>query len=424
MPYISPVAAVAITALAASTNSTLRAKLITFLKSRILSWRSIAIVLALLNLKNLPFIWHIRLFKGIWYHVYGQPTDIPPNALFKFSITRSHTPLWEMDYNLHKSNSTYFTDADIARTHLVTALLRKGILDVGKVPGEEATTWNLSTAIRRKTKDKSIKALATSGVETATTGVSTPGGAKRTLTEEEFKAIVQKPGPLLMALGSVACFFHREIVPYRQYEIWTRLLTWDRKWMYIVSYFVEAGALQPKDFILQPWRSGKNVQKVKEGETLEEKRQRVRGKVLATSIATYVVKKGRLTLPPEIVLQRSHMLPPRPVGMPSAVFGLSTEKNSPSTPAGEFSDPGINGTTSSDNGLNAGSVNSILEESLFPEVDSDNTAQPWTWDIVEKERLRGLKFAQAFDGLNALREEFDAGEGSALGVFGDRFGIL
>ena len=32
-----------------------------------------------------------------------------------------------MDYNLHKSNSTYFADLDVARAHAVGAVIRTGL---------------------------------------------------------------------------------------------------------------------------------------------------------------------------------------------------------------------------------------------------------------------------------------------------------
>jgi hypothetical protein len=337
-----------------------------------------------------------------------------------------------MDYNLHKSNSTYFSDMDVARTHLVTAFLRDGINKVGKRPGEENVSWKLSSgAATRKEETKggaTIATLSASGVETAGKGADTPVRvpSTRAMTEQEFIEISRQPGNLLVALGSVAGFFHREIVPYKQYEIWTRLLTWDRKWMYMVSYFVEAGTFHPEEFVLQPWRKGrKSKSKAREGgggggETLEQQRQRMRGKVYATMIATYVIKKGRLTIPPEIVLQKSGMLPARPPGAPSAAFFTPpAEAPSSRTPENEATSSEASATSLPA----AESVASLLEESLFPETASSDD-EAWTWEKADKERRRGLRFAQAFDGLNVLRDEFDAGNGSVLGVFGDSLGIF
>src|ERR1700743_1360053 len=82
-----------------------------------------------------------RIFRGIIYQIWFQRNEIQPRDLFHFLVTKSHASLWETDYNLHKSNSTYFADLDVARTHLVAALLRRGILAGGTRAGEEAATW-------------------------------------------------------------------------------------------------------------------------------------------------------------------------------------------------------------------------------------------------------------------------------------------
>src|ERR1700753_791829 len=78
-----------------------------------------------------------RLFKALIYHLFFQPTPIETVTLFKTIINPSHTPITEGDYNFHKSNSTYFTDLDIARTHLITAIMRNGIKGVGSRPEEK-----------------------------------------------------------------------------------------------------------------------------------------------------------------------------------------------------------------------------------------------------------------------------------------------
>ena len=91
-------------------------------------------------------------------------------------ITTTHAPLFECDYNLHKSNSTYFTDLDASRSHLLSALCYTGF--------------------RR---------------------------ADRELTAEG------KSGMLAAIIGSVTTSFKREIPIFQQYEVWSRILTWDQK---------------------------------------------------------------------------------------------------------------------------------------------------------------------------------------------------
>jgi hypothetical protein len=50
---------------------------------------------------------------------------------FQPLITRTHTLLLEIDYYMHKSNSTYYSDLDVSRTHLLLALLQQGLADDG-----------------------------------------------------------------------------------------------------------------------------------------------------------------------------------------------------------------------------------------------------------------------------------------------------
>src|SRR5690349_19737208 len=96
-------------------------------------------------------------------------------ALFQPTITPSHSPALECDYNLHKSNSTYFSDLDVTRSHLVCALLNRTMRKLLDNPGR----------------------------------IIGPDG---------------KParGRWGIMLGAVYCGFKREIKPYEGYEMWSR----------------------------------------------------------------------------------------------------------------------------------------------------------------------------------------------------------
>ncbi|KAJ9666131.1 hypothetical protein H2201_003809 [Coniosporium apollinis] len=329
-------------------------------------WRVLAILFALLNLKSLPFVWHIRLFRALTYHLYLNPYPITPDSLFRPIITSTRTPLLECDYNLHKSNSTYFSDLDISRTHLVTTLLRSGIRQLGRKP--QAT--------------QSAAAPDNGG------GGSAPGGAE---------ALPPPPanGRFAIALGGITCHFRREIAPYQKFEIHTRLLCWDRKWLYLVSHLVKPGVARPSGYALQPWKKGKAV-KAEEEEAYREKLRRA---VFASSIAKYVVKKGRLTIPPEDVLRRNGLLPPRPneaaTTSTSSTEGANTEQ----------------GETIS-NGAPPEMIDALDAD------DSDSDAE-WTWEKVEAERVRGMKLAELFAGLDGLHEEFTGGRDGVLGEYPD-----
>ncbi|RAL03126.1 acyl-CoA thioesterase [Aspergillus ibericus CBS 121593] len=184
----------------------------------------------LLNLKGLPFVWHIRLLNVLKSHILlNRPRTISitngphtPQTLFYPIITTSSSPLLETDYNMHKSNATYFTDLDINRVHLIASLFKNQL------------------------------SLGFSG------------------------------GELGIALGSTACVFKREIKPYQGYEIHSRVLGWDGKWLVLVSHFV------------RPAGAGKGV---------GEKR------ILASAVTRYVFKKGRVSVSPETVLTAAGLLP-------------------------------------------------------------------------------------------------------------------
>lgn len=306
----------------------------------------------ILNAKSLPLAWHLRFGYSLSKHVWFQSRSLPKDALFRPVILKGgHTPWMECDYNLHKSNSTYFSDLDIARTELVTCLMAKAI---------------------RGPKTESPKAGQTGNTKGTDPADSTPGN-------------------YMMALGAVSCSFKKEIKPYENYEIWTRVLSWDRKWIYLISHIVREGTVRPTQWALQPWKDDaklgrKSRKAVKKGNVVNQSPDGSRicpdkasdqgvdfkRAILATSIAKYVMKKGRLTIPPEDVWEHCGLIPAR---------------NKPTS----------KGT-----------------------LDQDESQ--WTWDRVEKERLRGLEIAEKFAALDDLHEEFPVARdanGDQLVVLGE-----
>ncbi|KAL2864067.1 acyl-CoA thioesterase [Aspergillus lucknowensis] len=211
-----------------------------------------------LNAKGLPGVWHYRLFKSLFIELVWKRSTAPAPLLdsqgrprlYSYFVTECSNPVIECDYNLHKSNSTFFSDLDINRTQLMIAHF-KHVLSTASFPGKTRT-------------------------------------ANGNGNEQESKR------PLMMALGGVSCLFHREIKPLQRYEIWSRVLAWDEKWVYVVSYFVKKGSLGRDgnfsgDLDLDPKGNAKAV--------------------LASCMARYVFKEGRLTVMPERVLQECGLLP-------------------------------------------------------------------------------------------------------------------
>ncbi|KAK6610734.1 capsule polysaccharide biosynthesis protein [Botrytis cinerea] len=295
------------------------------------SYSRIAIAILLLgNLKNLPGVWHYRVLKGLFQHVIFSkryiPAELGPASLFLPIINPSHSTLWECDYNAHKSNSTYFSDLDVTRAHLVACLLQPEdglVLDANgkKMRGR----WGI-------------------------------------------------------ILGGTSCSFRKEVAPYGSYEMWSRLLCWDKKWIYIVTHFVKKGKVKPKGYVLGDgsWFGGRNARFVaqeEEADNIEEKY------ILATGISKYVIKLGRMTIHPEVLLASSGLLPEKPGGW--ATMSVSG--------------------------------NQLLF--LLNEIAEGPGA--WTWEKTVAENEKGLKYAEHFAALDGLTAEFSGSKAPALGKFKD-----
>lgn len=266
-------------------------------------------------------------------------------------ITSHRSGFLECDYNFHKSNSTYFSDFDVGRLELLVSLGTHGI-------------------------EKVRKDLAKDG----------------------------NKEPFALILGSVSCNFRREIKPYEGFEIWTRLLTWDQKWMYVISHFVKKGAVKPKRYTLQPWR--KVGDKDVKDSTTGNRRTGPHPAIFAAGISKYVWKKGRLTIPPERVIQASELLPPKPADHETPPISMA-----PNTEAVSSTD--TTATSIADN-LTPANAGEVMAASLGAN-DDDN--DEWTWERVEEERKRGMKIAEIYNSLDLLNEEFRGEGGMVLGSY-------
>ncbi|KAL8927876.1 MAG: hypothetical protein Q9172_001176 [Xanthocarpia lactea] len=351
-------------------------------------WKILAIFFALLNLKQLPFAWHLRIISGLFQHIpwTSRPlVDVPsigPAALFRPLILASRAAPLECDYNLHKSNSTYFADFDIGRLHLLIRLCHSGIaktgLDLWKKEGEKG------------------------------------------------------PRQLGVMMGGVNMNFRKEIKPGQAFEMWTRLLTWDRKWFFTVTHFVRKNTVKPKGWLLQPWRN-KNRDKSIQTQQQSSRMRDAKGEddttgaerkalektgphpaIFATGIAKYVFKRGRLTIPPELVLRNSGLLPPKP----------SDHETPPvsETPAMPIEGDALPTAGAAMQNLTSKNAEALVDEALNdPGIGDQNAAgeDRWDWDRVERERLKGMKIAEAWTKTEMLGEMFDGEEGMALGKYWD-----
>ncbi|KEY72042.1 hypothetical protein S7711_00060 [Stachybotrys chartarum IBT 7711] len=293
--------------------------------------RVVVLLFLLLNLKSLPLSWTFRVFYSILkHHLIRKAPILGPRALFKPIISKTHAPLLEIDYNLHKTNSSYFADLDISRSHLVSYLCRQG-------------TW----AVSDNAKFKLVRDPATGDLIKGDFGVM---------------------------LGAVECSFKREIGAYRGYETWSRVVSWDRKWLFIMTHFVPAGVAKPREW-LDPRYQGLRTRGPKDANGDWEK------KVFASAISKYVFKLGRFTIHPAIVLEASGLLPERPGGWISGEKQLGDES------------------------VDLGDVDLSIDGE-------------WDWRRVEAQRRKGMETAGHFQALDSMHEAFDGGDYGVLGKFG------
>ncbi|KAL5604898.1 hypothetical protein BROUX41_001771 [Berkeleyomyces rouxiae] len=286
----------------------------------------------LANWKNMPFMWTYRVWKAIIMHSWVRSVPpCTPRMLYAPMISPSRTPLLEIDYNLHKSNSTYFSDLDVSRSHLVSYIAREGMV-----------------ALANNAQNKIVINATTGAPATGTFGIM---------------------------LGAAHCSWHREIPPGQKYEVWTRILSWDRKWLYILTHFVPAGLGRPSEY-LDP-KSGKVTSKKGPAVGWEKR-------IYATALSKYVFKLDRLTIHPALLLNASSLLPVRPGG-----WNKEDLVEVPSAELIEAEPENVNGTD----------------------------GQPG-WEWVEWRRQQGMKYASGFLKLDELSTFFEGGQGAAIGVFG------
>ncbi|KAL1999512.1 hypothetical protein VTN02DRAFT_4421 [Thermoascus thermophilus] len=338
-----------------------------------LIWRLALIFIILINFKGLPFVWHIRILRGFRLVLRSnRRKDGPtPAQLFQPLIISSRGSIMEMDYNLHKSNSTYFADLDVARAHLICTLFSRGI------------------DYARNTKCGGI------------IGVS--------------------DGMIGLALGAVSCSFRKEVRPLQPYELWTRILAWDQKWIYVVTHFVRKDAVRPRAFTLLPGQAQR--QRQRDLKDLAKKEDAI----FASGLSKCVWKKGRRTIPPELFLQVSGLLPPRP-GQDDHPSSMRQEPlpNLPfSHQVEEFYDIPFKIVERIEMAWDA------LTTHRSPELDESSEdglsmrgpkaleqqkgQEEWTWERIETERQRGMEIANRLMELDRLHGEF-TGEADALGM--------
>ncbi|ODV78922.1 uncharacterized protein CANTADRAFT_21710 [Suhomyces tanzawaensis NRRL Y-17324] len=150
--------------------------------------------------KTLPFAYLVRFY----YHVIHLFSHYPsfkrnnrtntfgfttPSTLFKWVGIDSYVSPLEVDMNIHKSNSSYFLDLDIARTKLVSQVFEKFL-------------FNYYDNVHGEFKSSGIGNIP------------------------------------YIPPATVKCTFRRELKPFQRFRIESKVFAWDRKWLFVLSKFV------------------------------------------------------------------------------------------------------------------------------------------------------------------------------------------
>lgn len=223
--------------------------------------------------------------------------------VFLPAVVRSRSPATEGDFNIHKSNSTYITDLDVSRAHLSGLLFAPILLQI-----RSSMHCNL-------------------------------------------------------IVSAISCTFHREIKPFQPYEIWTRVASWDDKWIYMVTHFVDNSKFRPRCYLMQAHPSINS----KQMRPAVPDKQNPHEHVFASAVTRMVFKRGRLTVPPKRALE---------------VCGLLSAPTAESPTAASYPDTGA-GETESATGFDE------WKEANLPIVRLERG-----WDAV-RELFRAEKFLLA-----------------------------
>lgn len=169
-------------------------------------WKILLAIYAISSIKTLPLAYVARFYlsvarnlilskskyhKGNNKNSYGITTEKKGDlAVFTPVTYSSYVSPLEYDMFLHKSNSTYFADLDMARTKLLCHVFQKGFYSY--MDNEHG----------------------------------------------DFKKKLFSNIPFI-PVARVECTFKKELKLFESYEVVSRVGAWDDKWLYVISKFVK-----------------------------------------------------------------------------------------------------------------------------------------------------------------------------------------
>ena len=208
-----------------------------------------------------------------------------------------------------------------------------------------------------------------------------------------------------MVLGGVTCTVKGK------YEIWTRVLSWDEKWVYIISHIVKPGRMNPTTYS-DHLRRKSGTRYSKKTASIPDKSIQARelanasessptlSAVYAVSIAKYAFKRGCVTIPAITFLEVCDLLPVLPAESSGNMSSTSQSPDDVSLSSSVYMDARISG------------LREIIN-SKKSVVDSDDDL----WQTLEPKRLKHLGLTKHVAGLDQGFGLFAADEEVAFARF-------
>lgn len=203
---------------------------------------SLAIIFMSFNAKMTPLLGPtVRIVPALSRYLLfpAPPPFTVASALFRPVSSRSRTGILECDVALHKTNSSYLLDLDVSRADLLSRVFTRPL---------------------RKVRNSR------------------------------------------MILAGVDISFRREIKPLQQYKTCSCLLTWDEKWIYILSCHTDPSVEvdESGEFL-----KGLFERRKQEGLPLAT---RTPSQIFTVAVSKYVAKAGKRTLPPGEIFKIGSLL--------------------------------------------------------------------------------------------------------------------
>lgn len=199
--------------------------------------------------------------------------------------------------------------------------------------------------------------------------------------------------------------------------MWTKILTWDKKWLYVVTHFFKKDAnIEPRK--MTPHTCQNSV--VVSTNTKRRNSVKFKSAIAASAFSKVVFKNRRITISPEVMLEASGLLPRR-------------HDKSETVPLECLIDAHVkvNRAEVSERQIAFAKVSQTLDDLKCSDSESsddsrrtsvdDLTLDQWRWDVVESERVSGVEVAGALVTQSNLENELSNSE--ALGRHTDGCGF-